>query len=279
MIEYVLTTFSDQHAAEIPIRPDGSMHGFSKNLHVTNPGDLHSWADKKITTAIYPFEDQHLPDIIKMFAASIESWQTDHKILISAPDLRWAEINILFQYYKISLSNNRGLTIFQGRDESVVQCWDESYRTWQDLKHWQWREWFSIFYPNCVQEWIDSPQHVDSRWLCVSNQSLLENTAASLETIARYCKVSLTRDITDFCQEYQACQKYIIDEYNVIQSILRAVIDRYDFSWEPLSIVGEAILQRQFRAQGYEWYCDGLDVLPCHSSKLREIIYQEDLNA
>lgn len=272
MIEYVLTTFSNHHAQEVPIKHDGSMHTFKKSFHVTDQNKLDDWAQKRITTVIYPFNQQHLPDIIDLFSNTVHSWHTDRKVLVHASNTKWAEINMLFQYHKIAL--DLGLTtIFQGNDTGVLQRWDKSYTDWKDLRPWQWREWFSLFYPEWIQEWIHAPEHVDQSWLCITNQAILENIADTLDTISKHCDISLVRDISWFCTQYQNCQKYILDQYDVVQSILTSVINQQDLSWRPLNIIAESILQHHFREHGYEWRCDGLDQLPCSSLEFQKIIY------
>jgi hypothetical protein len=281
MIEYVLTTFSSQHAAELPVKSDGSMHDFRKQWHPNSSDKLIAWPDSGITTPIYPFQELHLPEILERFQEHYLSWNQDRKVLIYAPDLTWCEINLLFQYHKISQGLDLGLDIFLGSDPSMIKKWEPNAESWHDLKPWQWREWFSIFYPEFVQEWIQSPQHVDDTWLCVANRDMLQDTEKSLALIADHCDVELVRPIQEFCQEYIKRQYYIIREHDTINHIFNAVISDSPMTWKPLSIVAEAILQRKFRQHGFEWQCDGLDILPCDSVQFAELLYQpeKDLHA
>jgi hypothetical protein len=281
MIEYVLTRLSNDNAVKSPIKYDGSMHTFNKQWHPYAKDKLNDWPDSGITTPIYPFAEYHLPDIISQFKKHCASWHQDKKVLVYATDQIWCEINLLCQYHKISVGLNRGLKIFSDPDKKTFKQWDRNYESWDDMKPWQWREWFSIYYPQFVQEWTQSVKQVDDSWLCVSNKNLLENTESTLGKIAVFCDIKFTRPIKDFCREYISKQDYILKEYNTIRSITDAVLDNRQMAWQPISIIGEAILQQHFRQRGYEWYCDKLDILPCDSITFKKILYKptKDLHA
>lgn len=274
-VEFVLrshTTVGDNPQGQI--NSDGSMHSFSKQFHSTwisapETLDNNTW----ITTPIYPESNMHLPEIIDKMQKYCRSWQSDKKILIHAFDQQWAEINMLFQYHKIAIGLNHGLDIFfSGLDANSVKQWNPLYRTFKDLKQWELREWLSLFYPVWIQEWINSPVHVDHDVLTISNKEIAENTESSFDSIIDFCELTRTSSLTQFAIQYQSAQKYVLDEYNTIENIVQYSISNRPYSWNNLNIVSEAIVQQQLRAQGFEIRCDGLDAFPTNSVTLHNLL-------
>lgn len=284
MLEAALRAFTDLDGTLQPvIKSDGSMHTFQKQHHPLHTGAIADVAPSTlVTTPIYPFASAKLPDILQEYE-KLPSWQKDHKILVHAADQKWAEINMLFQYHKVAVGLGHGLSIFGGNvDQGAHRRWNAHYQSVSDMRVWERREWLSLFYPAWIAEWMQSPDHVDAAWLLLTNQQLLENTPRCLMQVAEFCGLRMTGSVHEFSQQYRSQQQYVLDEYDQIQSRLHDVLHDVDAVWtEPLCIIGEAILQQHFRAQGWEWRCDGLDNLPMNSVEFRDIIYQphEDLHA
>jgi hypothetical protein len=278
MLEAALRSFTDIDGTLRPvIKHDGSMHTFQKQHHPLHIGDIaETTKSTAVTTPIYPFAQAKLPQILEEYT-QLPSWQHDHKILVHASDRRWAEINMLFQYHKIAVGIGLGMNIFGGNAEQVACRWNPNYQSLNDMRVWEMREWLSLFYPAWITEWIESPQYVGSDFMILTNQQVLEHTRDCLATVADFCDLTLSGDINQFAVQYQQAQQYVLDEYSQIESILYHVLHDMPRTWQqPLSIIGEAILQQQFRAMGWEWQCDGLDELPMDSVKLSAIIYQPD---
>lgn len=278
MVEMSLRCFTNIDSGIEPlIAEDGSCHTYAKNFHVTDIDKLHDFytaRDVKITTPIYPWNTKHLDQILPMFAEKFESWHQDSKILIYAPNQKWAEINMLFQYHKIALNLKRTLEIFGGKTNiDNIQNWNTNYTHWSQMQSWEYREWLSLFYPSWIQEWIVSPKLVTKDFLVISNKEILESMSATLHKIFDHCHAALIKPIMDFCQTYVAKQKYVLQEYSLIETILEYTINERPLTWQPISVVGEAILQQKFRQQGYEWYCDGLNVLPTNTRDFQNIIF------
>ena len=261
---------------------DGSSHTFTKQYHLTLLKEISYARNVEITTPIYPWRDIKLKSILEHCESNMPNWHHDHKVLIHAPDFKWAEINLLFQYHKISVGHDRGLDIFGGECNNLnITNWNPQYTDFRQMARWEWREWFSIFYPGFVQEWIDSPKEVSKDFLILTNQQILESTEDTLLRLIEFCGLTCLKPIDDFAIDYQRRQSYVIDEYNSINDIIDSVTNQKPLSWKPLSIVGEAILQNRFRTIGFEWYCDGLDLLPTNSQDFQDLLYQStgDLHA
>lgn len=276
MLEMALRAFTSLDGTLEPrFLSDGSSHSFQKQYHPFTRNATLGAGDVKITTPIYPWRDSKLKEIVEHLSHKFPSWKDDHKILIHAPDMKWTEINILFQYHKISVGLDIGLDVFAGERNAVnIKNWNQDYTNYKQMARWEWREWFSIFYPEFVQEWIDAPTKVSDDFLILTNQQILESTKDSLLRLFAFCDLSVVKPIDDFVIEYQRRQSYVIQEFDRINAIIDSVLHEKSLSWEPLSIVGEAILQHRFRCHGFEWYCDGLDVLPTNSKHFQTLIYK-----
>lgn len=280
MLESALRAFTTLDGTFEPrFLADGSSHGFTKQYHPRSPDMMRPIDNVQITTPIYPWRGEKLKEILHRFEHDISSWTDDHKILIYAPDIKWAEINLLCQYHKIAVGGGIGLDIFGGEVNNLnIKNWNPDYTSFEQMARWEWREWFSIFYPQWVQEWIDAPKHAPDDFLILTNRQILESTKTTLLDLFAFCDLSVVKPIDNFVADYTRGQTYIIQEYDRINDIIDSVMEQRPLVWKPLSIVGEAMLQHRFRRIGFEWYCDGLDVLPTNSKDFKNIIYQSTGN-
>lgn len=277
MIEHVLrahTIEGDGVSAEI--RNDGSMHTFKKQLHIAdwNFSVDNLPTDAWITTPIYPTNELHLPEVLKKLKNFSSSWDTDKKILIYADSVESAERNMLFQYYKIAIGLGMGLDIFASINKHSVKNWNPFYQSWHDMQTWELREWFSLFYPGWISEWMNSVDKVDNSFLTISNSSIMDNPVDALLTIMSFCNLTAKNKFAffDFLKKYRSAQQYIIDEYNLTKDIVNAVLENRTMSWAPLNIISESIIQQRLREKGHEIKCDGLDVFPTDSNTLYNLL-------
>jgi len=273
-IEYVLRNFTLEHTpVDAYICEDGSMHSFSKEAHFTNLESINFGLlnqDLKITTPMYPFKNSHLPEILD----SYKNFISGTNILMYADSVSSAELNILFQYYKIAGGKiaNRGLDIFSNNNNTDILQWNSSYTSWHDMKRWEWREWFSFFYVDWVSEWQISEEQAPESFLKIKNTSLLFDTQETFYKIIDFCKLTPKHGIKQFANKWQGFQQYIVDEFVLIDQIINHTIKDVNFSWNTLSIVSEAIIQQKLRSSGYEIQCDGLDVFPTDAKSLGSLL-------
>jgi hypothetical protein len=175
-IEYVLRNYTNELVpVSGEILDDGSLHSFAKQAHPLDIEDVNRlskivnnpYNELSVTTPIYPFKKNHLPEIITAFDPVIGL--DDKCILLYANNVASAELNILFQYYKICIGLKRGLDIFCNSNSHNIVNWNKDYQHWKDMQDWEFREWFSLFYVEWVQEWIDSCTQVPADWLKIQN--------------------------------------------------------------------------------------------------------------
>lgn len=275
-LEYVLSNYTYEHTPiDATICSDGSMHSVSKQAHLVDPDTIKNFVGNthhtSITTPMYPFNEWKLPEILENFKVL----DLDYNILIYADSLRDAEINLLFQYHKVAYGeiSKNGLMIFGGDHNSHnIVNWNPNYTSWQQMQPWEWREWLSLFYVNWVKEWQESCDQVPGYFLKIKNTNMLFNTEKTIVQLIDFCKLTAKPGLAEFVQEWQSRQQYIVDEFELLDQIVTQTVDNQEFSWQPISIVAEAILQQRLRAAGYEIRCDGLNTFPTDAKTLYNLL-------
>jgi hypothetical protein len=250
------------------------MHSFSKEYHPRSFKELKPQTelnDNSIAIPIYPCKNHHLHEILTRYQIK----PTDHCILIHAQDLLGAELNLLFQYHKIAFGKvvQLGLNMFVNTINSQhLSSWNVNYKSWHDMQTWELREWFSIFYPTWVSEWIDSTSEVGDSWLSISNLNILNNPYQEFVNIIDFCNLTPDTGLDEFAALWREKQQYIIDEFELLDRIVSSVLSQKIFSWNKLSVVAESIIQQRLRLKGYEIMCDGLNTFPISSEDLYKLL-------
>lgn len=274
-VEYVLRAYSNE-LTSIEKRTccaDGSMHNFSRQIHALSLSDIFKLSNQQqdnieIITAVYPFRENRLTDILATYQQF--SNQTTKNILIYSPDLRSAELNMLFQYYKVAfgVKVKEGLDLYCSGNQKNIVNWNQSYTHWSQMQIWELREWLSLFYVDMVNQWIDSQYCVDDSFLKIQNIDLLNDPYQTIIKIAEFCNLTMAEDPGDFLNNWKQHQQYIVDEFDCLDAILDQSIDR----WQPISILGEAIVQQRLRAKGFELQCQDLNIFPTDSDSLYKLL-------
>ena len=275
-VEYILSNYTHEHTpVDSCILQDGSMHSFNKQAHLVDPDTVKNFIINKhsftITTPMYPFNEWKLPEILE----NINVTDSDRNILIYADSLRDAELNLLFRYHKIAFGEKlkKGLMIFGGDHNACnIVNWNSNYTSWQQMQSWEWREWFSLFYVNWVQEWQESVDRVPEYFLKIKNTDLLFDTKNTVNCIIEFCKLTVKPGLDQFVNEWQSKQQYIVDEFQLLDQIIDSTITQQALTWQPINIVAEAIVQQRLRSKGYEIRCDGLNTFPTDSQTLYNLL-------
>lgn len=281
MIDYCLRRHStlEPKLEHYDVMFDGSMHGFKKHLLLFESASLLQAlsvlkSTETVTTPMYPYRDMSLPGILQIFQNNLPNWSKDHKILIYAPNKYWAEINLLFQYHKISRGFfNKGLEVFASDStQSNIRRWNPDYTTWRDMAKWEYREWLSLWYDHVIKDWITGHEHCGAGWLKITNQQIMEDIHHSLNNIMDFCGLRPDRSISTFLDDYRGRQQYVLDEYETIQKIIHSTLCGEKFEWAPMHVVAESMIQNHLRLQGFEIRCDGLDIFPTDSLQLKNLL-------
>jgi hypothetical protein len=280
-IEYISRSYSNELTPVAgSILADGSMHSFQKLAHPLcvyhldeffKLGRLSEMAIfPEIMTPIYPFIDQHLPGILDYFNQHQRG--NESHILMYANDVRAAELNMLFQYHKISLGRQRGLDIFCQGNEHNITAWNPDYTHWSQMQTWQLREWISLFYVDWVSEWINSVHQVGSEFLTIKNTDFLYDTVATSDNIFKHFNLTKKPGLAEFLEQWQQAQQYVVNEFELLDRIVDCTIANQSLTWHPINIIAEAIVQQRLREKGYEIRCDGLDILPTDAIMFNKLL-------
>lgn len=276
-IEYILrrfTSYSLDFTETLMPQEDGSMHNFIKIGHIYESAKLTESILKykntdNILTPIYPFEDLSAKETIDI----LNNISIDNKtIVIYIENLEMAEINMLFQYYKISLGLGFGIeSIFNSKLTSRDTC---HWNNIADLEDWEKREWFSIYYVGWVQEWIDSKHYVNSHSLLISSSNMLFNTINAINQIISYCGLLKVEEdkLNEFIAIWRDKQQYVLDEYTSINQFVENTIKNVYYIHEHKNIISEAIVQQKLRSKGYEIRCWKLNKFPSQAQELHKLL-------
>jgi hypothetical protein len=270
-VEYVIRTFTEEFKHLPPdgfgLRADGSMHSYNKLNHVITSDLLVDSlrSNSLIVTPIYPFTDMHADQTLRTIEST--SNENDKIVLLCVDDMESAELNLLFQYYKVV--PHEGLGIFFNKTTDNVRSWNANYQSWSDMQRWEQRELLSMYYPQYVQEWIDAKTHV-FKSLTVTTRDILWTTRKTFDTIIDYCGLTWNKSdlYEDFITTWLNSQQYIIKEFQTIDRIVGSILYNSEIWWDDLSIVAEAIIQRRLLDNGYEIKCYGMNSFPKNSQAL-----------
>jgi hypothetical protein len=282
MVEYALRAHTCEYSehslrSEHAMLNDGSVHGYKKQFHFASKDSYRdaviNFTTESISTPIYPFNDHHLPEILTWYEDSLAN---SYNVLIHAETQEDAELNLLFQYYKIADGSHLklGLGIFCSNNNHCIINWNKNYTHWSEMQPWELREWFSLFYPSWVREWIDSVDQTDQRFLKISNADLLYNTKSSVHKTIQHCRLNATENLDSFLDQWVDKQQYIVDKFSLLSQIVDCTINQVELTWPELDIISQAIIQQRLREKKFEIQCDGLNIFPSDSEKLFNLLYK-----
>lgn len=277
-IEYCIrkfTEFSDTcPVTETAPMSDGSMHGFGKFMHIVDSTEFTQVIERFkntdiVITPIYPFRDLHAQETFEIINKTHSD--TDKVITVFIENKEMAEINMLFQYHKICVGLGSGLDIFFNTELS-----NKHYSTWAEsgkLDIWQRREWFSLFYPGWIQEWLDV-KSIEKVGYSVSSSQLLDNPKETLTDIFAYCGFERIahQDLEEFINDWRKKQQYVIDEFNKIKEFVDCVVNNEYYLLEHKSIIAESIIQHKLHERGFGIKCWNLNVFPSQAQDLHKLL-------
>lgn len=275
-LEYMLRNFTNNF---IPINgtilSDGSMHSFKKEFHDQQYGTEKLFStfnnNIEITNVSFPTENYSINWMIK-------NWPGDFKksknIAVIAENLRDAELNLLFQYYKIANGHLKlGLDIFFRANN--LDKWDEKIKHWSDAQVWQLRESYSLFYPKMIRESWAFPDIDVPNLILIKNYDLLHNLLDTFLKIVNFCELTLRdKNLDDFIVNWSIKQQYIINEFNLLDKIIQSTLNKEYFDWSNnrLCLISEAIIQQRLRQHGYNIKCCNLNKFPTNSKELENLL-------
>lgn len=277
-VEYVLRSHTKEYSIDpISVSADGSMHTMKWLSHHNSLTGLKYYFENyknsnDIVTTGYPSQDATLSEMLIESKKYITT--QDRNILIYCDGMEFAEQNLLFLYHKLAAGKvvRVGLVTFTGNNKHDFSGWNANYKTWKDLQPWEFREWFSLYYPKVLVDWSNSVNLIDNSFLPVSGNDILYNTTTTLLKIIEFCNLTVNKDLTPFVEEWQSKQQYILQEYKTVCTIVDCAIKKQPYTWTDLNIIAESIVQQRLRQQGFEIKCNGLNQFPTNSLDLHALL-------
>lgn len=280
-LEYMLKNFtSDFENIEGYIGEDGSMHTFLKEFHANNLNDFQNFNDTiKVSTIIYPFADAKLDQVLRHWPGNLI---TAKNIFIKSNNLYNAELNLLFQYYKVMKGIvNWGYSIFGEDGSKNLRKWNKNYNYWSQLHDWEFREWLSLYYPEWITEWINIEKSIQliPNSIIINNIDILYDLDSQFTNISAHCNLSIEKSnkYFSFISAWKKAQQYILDEFKLIDKIVTTTISKKNFDWQEnrLCIFAESIIQKRLRDNGYEIKCYNLNDFPTNSEQLYNLLEKQ----
>jgi hypothetical protein len=273
-VEYCLRQFSNEltkvNTSATSILANGSMHGYRKEFHPVRMSEILAGQHlcPEIATPVYPSMDYMSPaETIKKIQPAI----TNNKkvVLIYFSTLRMAERNQLFCYYKLPDFIDH---IMQNKH---VQ-WNKQYNSWHDMQSHELREALS-FYIDQLDQYLEIQEKINQNWMQITPDDLLYNFKPTLTNMIDHLQLTIDPDqnIDDFYTEWFGKQKYVLDEFDLVNQIMHDLVADKDFSWNNLSIISEAIIQSRLRRMGLEIVYDQYNQFPTNTDNLRKIIFKK----
>lgn len=266
-IEYSIRRFSDEFLTiDSPIQNTGSMHGFQKEFHPVSIAELENATLEKynIITPVYPGTDYLSPvETVQRLKNKLNQGKI---ILIYFSNLRQAERNQLFSFYKIDYFINKVIP------NSKAKCWNQSYRSVNDMKPWELREALS-FYIDQLTDYLQVDSVAEPSWLLITPEQILTDFSNTIQKILVHCNLTFNEsNIDNFFKNWLSAQQYIIDEFHQIDIAVNCIDSKKQQRWEKLSVMGEAIVQSRLRRQGINIACEGLEQFPTTADDLIKIL-------
>lgn len=269
-IEYSIRQFSNElRKVEATVTEFGSMHSYTKEFHPITFEEFLKIKNNnyEIVTPVYPGHNYKTSsETIKELKRSINLSQK--VVLVYFSNLDMAKRNQLFGFYKIS----NFLNVIM-KDKQTA--WNVSYNSYTDMQPFELREALSLFIDQ-QSEKLEISKVIDKNWLCITPDDLLYNFKNTILKIIDYCGLTENNStsIDEFYKLWFEKQQYILNEFEIVNKVIDSITSGEYFSWEPISIMGEAIIQSRLRQHGIEIICFNLNIFPTNTIDLQKVIIQ-----
>lgn len=274
-LEWCLTTLTSSSEIVLPFTNVGNSHLFTGNhYHNTNVWEASNDAAEKKFFRLHPkvLKNESVIDNAIKIAHS-------NQVVLLYP---CKDTNILcLNNFFFKVRNNRWEHFFE---RSVSP--DTIYKNWpvdpgtrvEDIRPWIRREFLSFYLMPFWESLIERhalEQFDHPGCLAVSVKDLLFDFVHTLQKIRDGFDLVFVRNVEEllpYHQENLRLQKFLNHD-ELYKKIIESVCNGADFDWDPIGLCGESYIQWDLRNRGWEIQCDGLDIFPTNSLKLKELLY------
>lgn len=247
-LEYCIRRFSlELDTVQGRVLDNGSMHSFRKEFHplTVQSAITVDPTTCQIATLFYPLADEFSPKktIIQLRDKLYKHYPA---VLIHLPDTAQAYRNALIFFHKHPPTHFGPTWLTRKRMSGQVET---------------------------IYQLIKIKDHADPNWLLLTPNEILFDFKQTLLKILDYAGLTPKLDgIDEFYAEWFQKQQYLLDEYATIEHIVNCLIHGMNFSWKPISLMGEAIILQQLRSVGINLNCDNIDIMPTSTVELEKLI-------
>ena len=157
----------------------------------------------------------------------------------------------------------------------MIRQWDPAVNLVTDLEPWEFREMLSLFYTGLHDDYLTvSLEDIPPSVLVINIDDILYGNVTELvRKMFDHAKMPLREEaLTHIKQEHVkmlSLQKSIV-ELKIIKATVDACLSKQNISMQPISLEGEAIVQKRLRDHGIELRCYGLNDWPTKTGELIE---------
>ena len=288
-LEWCLTTLTTDIDIVLPVTETGSSHRF-KGRQLRDMAGWRNYTNTKNYTAFVRLHPKTKKD--ESITNNLENiLSTVDKMIYLYPDQHSILLNINNIFTKISTVwwPDTNITDLKKQQQEYEMFADKIYQNWpisrdvlfNDIPQWIKREFLSMYLmPMWLDqvEWCHPTQWQHSNCSVVYINNLLDNFKSTIQDIVLFLNLKLTKDIDQLIPFHAIMLKHQINygQDALCDKIINSIIHSIDFTWEDryLPLPSESWIQWQLRNLGFEIRCDGLNVFPTNSIKLKELLYK-----
>jgi hypothetical protein len=288
-LEWCLTTLTTNIDIVLPVTATGSNHRF-RGRHLVNIDGWRNYVDTKNPVAFVRLHPKTKKD--ESITNNLESiLSTVDQMIYLYPDQHSILLNINNIFTKISTVwwPDTNITDLKKQQQEYEMFADKIYQNWpisrdvlfNDIPQWIKREFLSMY---LMPMWLDQVewchperwQHPNCSVVYINN--LLDNFKSTIQDIELFLNLKLIKDIDQLIPFHNEMLKHQINygQDALCNKIINSIIHSIDFTWGDryLPLPSESWIQWQLRNLGFEIRCDGLNVFPTNSIKLKELLYK-----
>ena len=275
-LEWCLSTLCSTEPIVPPFTSVGNSHKFDGNHYL----NIKVWfLDKESSQKQFFRLHPKVTTTESVIGSTLALLNRSNKVILLYPDKDTTLLCLNNFFFKIR--DNRWKHFFETSiDPNVLYSnWPVSRDTKiEDVRLWIQREFLSFylipFWKSLIsQDSIENFTH--PQCLKVTVTDLLLDFVGTMSTIDSAFDLGFKRPVTDLLPYHEhnlRLQRHLSHDA-LYQKIVDSVVNNIVFEWDPIGICGESYIQWELRNRGWEIRCDGLDIFPTSSIKLKELLY------
>lgn len=277
-LEWVLTTLITDLEIIEPFRENGNSHKFNGH-HL---GNMNGWREYLAGEKYLPMVRFH-PKTTKdedLCCNITEISQAVNRFIYLYPDEDTFILGLHNQYTKVWSDWWHQVFTNELDHNLIYKNWPvDSTTPMAQIPVWIKREFLSYYMIPMWQTqigWGDQSHLLHENCHVIKTKDLLHDFQQTLTDLERFLDITFVKPIESILDTHKkmlSLQTHL-DIDVTCKKITNSIITSTHYAWDPLPLVGEVWIQWHLRQIGYEIRCHGLDIFPCDSVQLLQLIYQ-----